>query len=77
MAGRVDDDVVAAGVAQRDLRRVDGDALVALGLEGVHAGTPIRTGMPRRADIALIASSLPSGSEPVSWIRRPTSVDLP
>ena len=34
-------------------------------------------GMPRFSDIALMASSLPSGIEPVSWISRPTSVDLP
>src|SRR5688572_6229255 len=34
-------------------------------------------GMPRRSHIALICSSLPSGSEPVSWNSRPTSVDLP
>src|SRR5713226_6131179 len=34
-------------------------------------------GIPRRADICRIASNLPSGSEPVSCMRRPTIVDLP
>ena len=40
MAGRVDDDVVAARGAEPDLRGVDGDALVALGLERVHQEGP-------------------------------------
>src|SRR5689334_6051717 len=34
-------------------------------------------GMPRRSDMARIASTLPSGKAPVSCSRRPTSVDLP
>src|SRR5262249_48544555 len=34
-------------------------------------------GIPRRSHMARIASSLPSGSEPVSWKSRPTSEDLP
>ena len=34
-------------------------------------------GMPRRSHMALIASTLPSGIEPVSWNRRPTREDLP
>src|SRR5690606_27728125 len=34
-------------------------------------------GMPRRSDMARTASTLPSGSEPVSCSRRPIRVDLP
>src|SRR5688572_4309280 len=34
-------------------------------------------GTPRRSAISWSCSSLPSGSEPVSWNSRPTSVDLP
>src|SRR5918996_1779080 len=34
-------------------------------------------GMPRRSQVALMVSNLPSGREPVSWNRRPTRVDLP
>jgi hypothetical protein len=41
VAGRVDDDVVAGGRAQPDLRGVDGDALVALVLEGIHEEGPL------------------------------------
>ena len=40
MARRVDDDVVALRRAEPDLRGVDGDALVALGLERVHQERP-------------------------------------
>src|SRR6185436_3152096 len=34
-------------------------------------------GTPRRSAISWSCSSLPSGSEPVSWNSRPTNVDLP
>src|SRR5215470_11662198 len=34
-------------------------------------------GTPRRSAIFCNCSSLPSGSDPVSWRRRPTNVDLP
>jgi hypothetical protein len=40
VARRVDDDVVALGGLEPDLGGVDGDALVALGLEGVHQERP-------------------------------------
>ena len=38
--GRVDDHVVARRRAQPDLGGIDGDALVALGLEGIHEERP-------------------------------------
>ena len=41
VAGRVDDDVLAFGRLEPDLRGVDGDVLVALGLEGVHEVGPL------------------------------------
>jgi hypothetical protein len=40
VARRVDDRVVARGRLEPDLAGVDGDALVALGLEGVHQERP-------------------------------------
>ncbi len=40
MAGRVDDDVIAQFGAKPDLRGIDGDALVALRLEGIHQEGP-------------------------------------
>ena len=40
MPGRVDDDVGALFGLEEDLRGVDGDALVALGLDGVHQEGP-------------------------------------
>ena len=77
VAGRVDDDVVALrGLCNQicavsmvmPWSRSDWKASI----RKAHSN-----GMPRRSHIALMASSLPSGSEPVSWNRRPTSVDLP
>ena len=40
VAGRVDDDVAALGGLEEDLRGVDGDALVALGLQRVEQERP-------------------------------------
>src|SRR3546814_655204 len=40
MTGRIDDDVIALLGLEPDLRRVDGDALVALRLERVHQEGP-------------------------------------
>ena len=40
VARRIDDDVVALGGAEPDLRGVDGDALIALGLQRVHQEGP-------------------------------------
>ena len=40
VAGRVDQDIFAAAVAKPDLCRIDGDALVAFGLQAVHQERP-------------------------------------
>ena len=55
MTRRVDDDIGALGRAEEDLGRVDGDALIAFGLEGVEQEGPFE----RAA--ALIAGSLKFG----------------
>ncbi len=52
---RVDDDIGALGGLEEDLRRVDGDALVALGLEGIQQERPFQ----RTA--ALVAGGLEFG----------------
>ena len=41
VSGRIDDDVVALGALEPDLRRVDGDGLVALRLKGVEQEGPL------------------------------------
>ena len=76
MAGRIDQHDVARRRAEADLRGVDGDALVALGLQRVEQERPFERHAPPRLT-ALSVSSLPSGRPPVSWSSRPTSVDLP
>ncbi len=49
MARRVDQDVLMATVAKPDLRRVDRDALVALGLQAVHQERPFEGHAPAPA----------------------------
>src|SRR5258707_280699 len=52
MAWRIDDDVAALAGTEEDLRRIDGDALVAFGLEGIQQEGPFEDAA------ALIAGGL-------------------
>ncbi len=53
-------------VLKPDLRGVNGDVLVALGLEGVHEVGPFKGHAAPLGRLSAIAPSCPSGSEPVS-----------
>jgi hypothetical protein len=76
MSRRVDQNDITRRGAQPNLAGVDGDALIALGLQGIEQERPFER-MPRRALTALSASSLPSGRPSVSCSKRPIKVDLP
>ena len=76
VAGGVDQHHVAGLGAKADLRGVDGDALIALGLQRIEQERPFERHAAPRAD-GFEHFQLASGRLPVSCNSRPTSVDLP